>query len=220
MNTNDTQDKALDSTPDQSVSVEQPVAKPISDKPTKPQMGRFQRFGRSVLTWLVVIVIAFLAGVLTLFFTRYQLLNAALAQTQGELAQANQRVSQLKAEVTEVNNQMASLKTDNQAMQSELDANTVHLGLLQALTDVNSARLALVNDDISAAKAALKNSAAQLEILTPAIAKVDANLAESMPQRLTLILSGLDNDADTAKVDLELLAGNLSNLETLLFKKE
>lgn len=207
-----------DVTPDAAPSMPETVKIPDT-KPAKPPVGRLARFGRTLLTWLIVIVIAFLAGVLTFNFALYQPLAGTLTQTQAELAKANKNLSQVTADVTAVNEQLTGLKADNQAMQSELEAATAHLGLLQALANVNSARLALVADDIPAAKAALKDTAAQLETLAPKIAEVDANLAKSMPQRLTLILSGLDSDVETAKVDLEVLSGNLLSLETLLFKK-
>jgi hypothetical protein len=38
-----------------------------------------------------------------------------------------------------------------------------------------------------------------------------------MPQRLALILAGLDSDIETATVDLELLTGNLLDVEAALF---
>lgn len=209
----ETNDEALNAAPAQPEAAVQKESKPLPADKTKPQVSGFQRFVRSALTWLIVVVIAFLAGVSALFFTRYQPLGAMLAQTQGELAQANQRVSQLKAEVTAVNNQLASAT-------AERDAAVAHLGLQQVLVDVTNARLALLKEDVPAAKAALKDTAAKLDAITPQIANADAGLAESMPQRLALILTELDSDVETAKTDLELLSGNLLNVETLLFEKE
>jgi chromosome segregation ATPase len=192
-------------------------AQPDPAKPAKPQLGRFHRFWRTSLIWLAVVALAFLAGVLIFNFLRYQPLNERLNQTQDELTQSNQNISNLEAKLTTTSNKVTILENDNQVLQSELDTATTHLELLQVLVDVNNARLALVDGDVPAAKASLKNTSAKLEVITPRIAEVDTNLAQSMPQRLALILAGLDSDIETAKVDLELLTGNLLDVETALF---
>ena len=190
---------------------------PAPAKPAKPQLGRFRRIWRTSLIWLAVVAVAFLAGVLTFNFMRYQPLNELLKQTQTELTQSNQNTSNLEAKLATASNKVTTLENDNQALQSELDTATTHLELLQALVDVNNARLALVDGDVLAAKASLENTSAKLEVLAPYIAEVDTNLAQSMPQRLALILAGLDSDIETAKVDLELLTGNLLDVEAALF---
>ncbi len=192
-------------------------AQPDPVKPAKPQLGRFRRFWRTSLIWLAVVALAFLAGVLIFNFLRYQPLNERLNQTQGELTQSNQNISNLEAKLATTGNKVTILENDNQVLQSELDTATTHLELLQVLVDVNNARLALVDGDVPAAKASLKNTPAKLEVITPLIAEVDTNLAQSMPQRLALILAGLDSDIETAKVDLELLTGNLLDVEAALF---
>ncbi len=213
-NTNDMNNNPSDAAP-----VPSGPAKQSEPKPVQPQMGRMQRFGRSLLIWLIVIVIAFLAGVLTFNFTLYQPLAGTLKQTQGDLTKANQNLSQVTADVTAVNDQLTGIKADNQAMQSKLEAATDHLALQQVLVEITNARLALANNDVQSAKTALQQTEQQLGDLTPRIAAVDAKLAESMPQRLALVLSELDSSVDTAKVDLELLAENLTSVEGLLFKK-
>ena len=190
---------------------------PAPAKPAKPQLGRFRRIWRTSLILLAVVAVAFLAGVLTFNFMRYQPLNELLKQTQTELTQSNQNTSNLEAKLATASNKVTTLENDNQALQSELDTATTHLELLQALVDVNNARLALVDGDMLAAKASLENTSAKLEVLAPYIAEVDTNLAQSMPQRLALILAGLDSDIETAKVDLELLTGNLLDVEAALF---
>jgi cytoskeletal protein RodZ len=213
---NDTQPEALNG-PAQPDPASKPDPVPAPAKPAKPQLGRFRRFWRTSLIWLAVVAVSFLAGVLIFNFLRYQPLNERLTQTQSELTQSNQNISNLEGKLAAASNKVTALENDNQALQSKLDTATTHLELLQALVDVNNARLALVADDVPAAKAALKNTAQQLDSLAPRIAAVDDNLAQSMPQRLALILAGLDSDIETAKVDLELLTGNLLDVEAALF---
>jgi peptidoglycan hydrolase CwlO-like protein len=194
--------------------------------PAKPQLSRLRRFWRASLIWLVVVAAAFLAGVLTYHSLRYKPLTETLAQTQGKLVQAHQTTTDLQTKTDGLNTQLAAakdqvaaLESDKEALQSELDNANTHLELLQVLVDTSNARLALVNGNVPAAKVALENTSQLLESLAPRIAAVDANLAGSMPQRLALILSGLDNDTETAKVDLELLTGNLLDVEAALFSK-
>ena len=212
----DTQPEALN-VPSQPEPASKPDPVPAPAKPAKLQLGRFRRFWRTSLIWLAVVAVAFLAGVLIFNFLRYQPLNERLNQTQTELTQSNQNVRNLEGKLAAASNKVAALENDNQALQSELDTANTHLELLQVLVDVNNARLVLVDDDVPAAKAALKNTAQQLDSLAPRIAVVDDNLAQSMPQRLALILAGLDSDIETAKVDLELLTGNLLDVEAALF---
>lgn len=223
--TNDTQPKAQNPEPQRSEPASQPdpepfdpaQEKPVPTQPAKPQLGRFRRLWRTALIWLAVVAVAFLAGMLTFNFIRYKPINERLTRTQGELSQSKQKVSDLDAQLSAANDRVATLEKDNQAVQSELDATTTQLELLQVLADVNNARLALVDGDVPAAKAALENTSTKLEALAPRIAEVDTNLAQSMPQRLQLILAGLDSDLDTVKVDLELLAGNLLDAEAAMF---
>jgi TolA-binding protein len=215
--TNDMQAKAPESAPMQPEPTSKPDPTPAPVKPAKPQLGRFHRIWRTVLIWLAVVAIAFLSGMLTFNFMRYKPLNETLTQTQGELSQANQRLDELGTQLTATSEKVSILNSDNQALQSELDTANTHLELLQVLVDVTNARLALADGDVPAAKTALQNTSQRLESLAPRIAVVDTNLAESMPQRLTLILSGLDSDVETAKVDLELLTGNLLDAEAALF---
>ena len=174
----------------------------------KPQMSRLRRFWRASLAWLAVVAIAFTAGVLSFYFMRYQ--------PQGkELSQAYQNTSELQ---NQVNSLTGQLKTATDRLAVLEDAQT-HVELLQILSDVNNARLALINKDVSAAKADLGQTSRRLEDLAPKISAADASLTASLPQRLALILSGLDSDVDTAKVDLELLAGSLLEIESSLFGK-
>ena len=146
-----------------------------STKAEKTQPSRLQRFFRKVLIWLVVLAIAFLAGIVTDHYLRYK------------------------------------------PLQDELETTTAHLELLQVLVDVSNARLALSLNDVEGAKAALFNTQQRLDNLVPPIAVFDTNLAQSMPQRSSLIVSGLERDTETAKIDLELFTKDLLEIEAALF---
>jgi hypothetical protein len=104
-------------------------------------------------------------------------------------------------------------------LQTELNTVTAHLTLLQVQVDVSNARLALSSNDVEGAKAALGKTQQRLENLVPRIAGFDASLAQSMPQRLGLIVSGLGRDPETAKIDLDLFSKDLIKIEAALFNE-
>ena len=101
--------------------------------------------------------------------------------------------------------------------QSELNAERTHLELLRVIVEVSNARIALLNDDVPGAKAALTDTSQRLENLLPRIAEFDDSLAKSLPQRLFLITSGLDRNIDTVMIDLELLTKDLQAVDTAVF---
>jgi hypothetical protein len=116
---------------------------------------------------------------------------------------------------------LAGIVTDHylryKPLQDELETATAHLELLQVQVDVSNARLALSLNDVEGAKAALFTTQQRLDNLLPHITAFDTNLAQSMPQRLNLIVSGLDRDPETAKIDLELFTKDLLKIEAALF---
>ena len=118
---------------------------------------------------------------------------------------------------------LAGIVTDHylryKPLQDELNTTTAHLTLLQVQVDVSNARLALSSNDVEGAKAALSNTQQRLEFLVPRIANFDNSLAQSMPQRLGLIVSGLGRDPETAKIDLELFSKDLLRIEAALFNE-
>jgi cytoskeletal protein RodZ len=211
-----TQPKA-DTEPEQAQPASQPTPATAHIKAKKPKSRRFQRFLRASLIWLVAIAVVFMTGVLTYHFTRYRPLNKTLTQAQSDLVEANQNISDLETRLAAANDKVAALESDNQALQSEMDTAKAHLELLRVLVDINNARLALFQNNVEAAKAALTNTSQRLEDLRPSIAEYDASLAKSMPQRLSLIISGLERDVETAKIDLELITKDLLEIEGAIF---
>ena len=198
----------------------------ISEKPEKPKPGRFQKILRKVLIWFVVVAFVFMAGLLTDEYLRYRPLAEKIAEVQSALDQANQDISNLQAETARLiaanqaaSDKIASLESENGKLQNELDAANAHLELLQVLVDVSGARLALFLDDVQAARAALVDTPQRLDNLLPFIKQSDPNLAQSMPQRLNLIITGLDRDIETVKIDLELFSKDLLQVEATLFPK-
>jgi multidrug efflux pump subunit AcrA (membrane-fusion protein) len=197
---------------------------PISPKGEIQQPVRPQRFFRKVLIWLVIAVIIFSGGMAADHFLRYKPLSEASAATQAELDQARQDLDNIQADVDRLNrsNQaagdaIAALETEKKALLDELDLTATHLELFQVLVDVSNARVALFLENVPEAKTNLLKTQQRLENLLPRITEYDPTLAQDIPQRLNLIISGLDRDVETVKIDLELITKDLLNIEETVF---
>ena len=188
-----------------------------SATPTKPGpeskkgTSKIGGFFRALLIWLGVIAVAFLAGVGTYHFVRYVPLNKSLGEAQTALDEANSELVILRADKQKSDATIS-------ALQGELQTANAHVEILQLLADANEARLAILSEDVEGAKIALENSTETLNGILPTLSKIDADLAQSMSQRLGLILSELDRDSKAAQVDLELLTKDLLAAEEALPK--
>lgn len=177
---------------------------------------RFQLFLRKALIGLGIVIVIFLAGFLTDHFVRYAPLADTLDETRVELEAVNQDLSELKAENALLERINRSAADQMAAMEAELAAVRANALFYQVLVDVNTARLALFMEDIEGAQAALADTQDNLEALLPAISEVDTELALSLPRRLDLIVSGLERDPETGRIDLELFTKDLLELQPLL----
>lgn len=220
-------DQQPDQSPPEMIAEAAPPAAETAATTTKEeklQPTGLQRFFRKGLIWLVIIVIAFSAGMAADHFLRYKPLADANAEALAALDQAQQDLSDTQADIEELGrlNQeaedtIAKLESEKQALQDEIETTTTHLKLIQVLVDVSSARVALFLEDVEEAKDTLINTQGRLEELLPRIAEYDPALAQDMPQRLNLIISGLDRDTETVIIDLELITGDLLDIEKALF---
>lgn len=195
-----------------------------SIKEEKSQPSRPQRFFRKVLIWLVIIVIAFSAGMVVDHFLRYKPLSDDNVETRTALDQAQQDLNDMQADIDrlstldqEAGDNIAELESEKKSLQDELDQTTTHLELFQVLVDVSNARVALFLENVKDAKTYLVKTQERLDDLLPRIAEYDPALAQDMPQRLNLIISGLDRDTENAKIDLELITKDLLNIEEAVF---
>jgi hypothetical protein len=181
--------------------------------------SRFRVFMRKALIWLAVIVVAFLAGVLVFYMALYKPLDRTYIETSNNLVQSNQTIAELQIKNNALVIQATGLDKEKTVLQSALDQADNQLILLSVMEDVSEGRLALMNNDVPGAKIALEKTSTSLESLAPVFSTVDATLASSLDQRLSLALSGMDKDMETAKVDLQLLSKSLKDIELVLFNK-
>ncbi len=161
--------------------------------------SRFQLFLRRTLIWFGVVAGAFLAGYLTFYFVLFRPQVA-------ELDTAQQQVESLQADLDSATGQLEALTGAYQ-----------HRALLQVLVDVYDARLALAEEDVVAAKAALIGTAAVLDEILGEIQAFDSGLAETLPSRLALIRTNLDRDIETAIADCNQLIDDLREVEQALY---
>lgn len=213
----ETNDTTVEPIEDPSIEPEllvEPVASeapavPAQEPVGKPQPTRFQLFFRKALLWLTLFAISFLAGAVAMYVIRLQPAQSRLDVVETELIEANQEIEDLE-----------SFEAENQILSAKLESTTAHLELLQVLVDVNTARLALLIGDPEAAQVALEGTDQHLETVLPQIESYDPTLAETLPQRLSLIQSNLETDPDTAAVDFDLLMKDLLKVENALFPGE
>lgn len=191
---------------------------PTPEDEEKPP-SRFKRWLRKGLIGLAIVAIIFLAGFLTYHFVRYVPLSQELDETRVELEQTNEEVSELQRENDRLTTAYQSAEREVADLEEELEAATANLKFYQVLVNVNTARLELFLENIEGAQEALVDTQDNLEDLLPYIEEVDAELALSLPRRLELIISGLERDPETARVDLELLTKDLLELEPLLVEE-
>ncbi|MBT3239868.1 MAG: hypothetical protein HON98_04785 [Chloroflexi bacterium] len=179
------------------VPVEEPVV--IEDEPKKEKLPptKFQKNLRKALIWAVGILAIFLAGVITNQVMRYKPFEATVAENEILVQEAHEE------EIIE--------------LQHEIGGLTSHRNFLNVLVDVNNARIALFLKDIDGAKIDLLNTQESLSDIHADIARYDSTLAESMSKRLSLIISGLERDSETAIIDLDLLTKDLLEIESVLF---
>ena len=139
-------------------------------------------------------MLVFLAGVVTIYVLEYQPAKDALEQTQLDLEQANATIA------------------DQQIELDEAYFNLSYNAYLEVLADVYAARLALAFEDTVGAKAALATTSDQLELILEDVAAFDQALADSLPQRLSLILNNIDADLERSILDAELFTDDLINV--------
>ena len=199
----------------------------VSPKPAtlqQPQTDRAQRVLHRTSVWLGIVAIVFFAGAVADHTLRYRPLSASLSETRTALDRAQQDVADLQAEIDRLNttlrqsdSRVASLERDNEALREQLANSETRLILMQVLADVNNARLALSQEDVEGAQTALQDTPQRLEELIPQIEAISPNLAGSLPQRLTLILSGLEREnLETVNIDMELFIQDLLDIEAAL----
>ncbi|MGD2253643.1 MAG: hypothetical protein PVF70_12080 [Anaerolineales bacterium] len=109
------------------------------------------------------------------------------------------------------------MKAEIRALQDSLDQSEEHVTLLGILTDVTSAQLALSDDDVVAAKAALTTTGDRLASLEGTLVDTGDEFLARLQDRLSDVMRGLDGNRFAAERDLEVLANDILEWERALF---
>jgi len=124
-----------------------------------------------------------------------------------EIEQLRQDASAAAIALEEREDQLSQQKADNARLKGEnsslaelVDEGTLHLQILRALVDVTTAEVALHEQDIRSS-----------------VSADDRATIDNMRKRLNIVLSEMDDDYETALIDLGVLDTSLSALERSLF---
>lgn len=177
----------------------------LEESQTQKEPSKFQVFMRKLLIWAGIVIAAALAGFLAFYFAFYLPQAAEFKALDADLTAATEQIATLEAENTDLSGQLESLS-----------AAEFHALLLDIETDIYAARLALDEEDTVAAKAALAQTDAKAAAIQDDLAAFDTKLATELPQRISLIRSGLEGDIQSAIADCNILLDKLSGAEAAL----
>ena len=195
----------------EAAEVEEPVMEPkqeildddeIPSVPVKPKR-RLRRF----LFWMLYITGVFALGLVAMWFLRVGLLSTELDKTRVEIESLESELEDLRP-----------MQAENEQLSDALETSESHLQLLSVLVNVTSAKLALAQEDMIAAKAALAGTRDSLLELEERLSAEDAETVRGLIDRLELVQGEVDTDEFAASRDLEILANTLLSLEGSLFR--
>ena len=188
------------------VEVEEPASE-------KKKLSKARLIWRRILTWLVVITIAFAGGFFLDTILRYQPEKAQVEELTFELENKSDTIASLEDEIQE----LMKLKDQNAALADEIELVNTHLALLSARTAVANATLALEQDRPDDATLELTKLGKTLINLKALLSGDEQVVVENLIQRQELIVIEREKDNISAQTDLEILAARLNNLEITLF---
>ncbi|MCJ7567959.1 MAG: hypothetical protein MUO58_10510 [Anaerolineales bacterium] len=174
----------------------------VPSEPVKPKR-RLRRF----LFWMLCVTGVFALGLVAMWFVRVGPLST-------EVEKARVEIESLESELED----LRPMQAENEQLSDALETSESHLQLLSVLVNVTSAKLALAQDDMIAAKAALAGTRDSLVELEERLSTADAETVRGLIDRLELVQGEVDTDEFAASRDLEILANNLLSLERSLFR--
>jgi hypothetical protein len=162
--------------------------------PEKTRGGRFKDAVRRFFIWLLVFAFVYLAGVVTIYILELQPAKDALEETQLDLEGANQTIAELQIEL------------------EQAQFNQSYKTFLEIKADIFVAQLALTGDDTAGAKIALRRVEENLNLILEEITAFDQALADSLVDRLDLVVNNIDSDIETSLIDVRLFAEDLDEV--------
>jgi hypothetical protein len=186
---------------------------PAEAPPEKKELSKARKIWRRVLIWLVVMAFFFAGGFYLDTYLRYSPAMDQVASLTADLADKTAQISSLQGEI----DRLSQFEEQNSALNLEIDQLEIHLKLLTARTAVVEASLAVEQGRRADARLALATLGTSLESLKDKLTADQADVVDSMLQRLNLVLNELDNEESSVLTDLDLLSTRLISLENTLF---
>lgn len=172
----------------------------------KKEPSRFILFLRKLLRWVTGALALFALGIVLMWIMQVR-------PRVKELRELGEQVEQLESEL----DSLSAVEAENEVLLTGLEDAQNHLSLLSILVDVGSAQLAINDDNLETALAALVETDAKIDFLIENLGSAHQETLESMQERLSLALRELNEDAFAAQSDLEVLRNSILALERSLF---
>jgi hypothetical protein len=182
--------------------------------PAKRTPSFWARALRFVLSFLVV----FGLGVLAALFLLYIPARQEIGNTQKRFAELKSQVNSDQTENDQENDRLSILEEENINLQSDLDQANQHVIILTIRLDIVNAQLALEDEDPAKARLALSKTSKTFAELAELLPTNQRSIVDDMQTRLKLVQNEIDDDANAALSDLEILASNLIELENVIIR--
>lgn len=193
--------------------------------------SRSRRFFRKFIRWTVGLLIVFSIGFLTALFAIYNPKVDELDQSKNNLSDAGTTISELEdqiaglqdqiaglnGQIDTLNQQITDLETQNQELLAQQDGFNLHIALLKARTDVVSAQVELYEGNPAQARVLLESTSQTLTLIETLLPDDLKDVIAPLQNRLELAIGEIDENPETAIADLNILAGDLLEIENALF---
>lgn len=189
-------------------SESKPMGK-TSSKPEKRQLNIWRRMFRFILIMLII----FGFGAITVIFTLYIPQREQLNRAQSRIEDLNsQKESDLQAANEEID-RLTSIEDQFDASQSQLGQLQLQNLVLKIKLDVMKAKMALLSDDPEEASQVLSGTAGRIADLEELVGIKGKRNIDNLETRLDLVLSEIEEDTFAALSDLEVMLDILADLD-------
>jgi len=172
------------------------IPEPVAEKPPR-------RWWQKALTWLLIVLLAFVAGFGVAFFALYFPLQREAASMRSELNTLRQDYEKASAE-------LETLRADYQRAEEALTSGQLDMVLSRLISNVSYARLALITKDNLTAQQELSAAEARLKDLEPLLN--DPQTFQALQERFKTIRNSLTSNPNKALEELRLLSENLARI--------
>ena len=174
-----------------------------------PSKKKGSGFLRTCLFWSVGLFGIFALGIAATWVLQVRPRSAQIEKLGVQATTAQADVVDLEERL----DLLLPLEDENAALLVEATAMNQELALLRVLLSVKTAQIALMMDDVADAQEGLSNSRESLERIAQGVTGAEVEVLRDLINRLDLIQSEIDRDAEAAAQDLEILANTLVTLE-------